>query len=783
MKTIDLSTLGQSAEPPETSSWEHLGLTEAWLRMVHTLAPESVPTDVQARALREGRLMTSRRNLLISAPTNSGKSLLAYLALLRGVQQGGRVLLLEPLRAIAQEKHDELRALCGALAETMGREIQVTITTGDYRLQEESMQSPPPEGGELVIATPERMEAIFRNPDFDSWIASFQVVCVDEAHLIADEHRGASLEYVIASFRSLNAPPRLVLLSATLGETDPLVNWLDPCDAVVSTVRRPALNRRLYCLEKGDDLKRVVSDLAQELLLDPQSSVLIFVYQTSWAGALAKELQQELGELCGTAGAAAYHSRLSAETRGRVREQFLRGTTRCVVTTAALAMGVNLPATHVIVRDLNYGPERPLAIGALTQMMGRAGRGNRPGQAFLLVREGVGLSPQELVAALQNPELPALQSVLMRSASENRGGEPALAETVLSLLARRAEDGFTQEGIEQFMAHTLCGGEAVPGCLPALRWLSQSASVLAYEQDGIWKPTRLGQAAIRGSLPLRAAVGVAQLIRDLLSVDSDDSALSHWSTLDLLLLVELLASRPLLRKTFSENLAQQVDDWASRDETKSVLFQQWIRGASGFSKAQELLGSLGLDTNSMSDGKGRKQNVGKTARERGYLAMFRAIVLWQRSQGSMAADLERRWRISELDEIQEQWRDDRLFLLGALRGIWDVRCFFFHLKEECEASDERILRVKRAFQRLNIISLQLLNMLTWCSPLGAVFSRLRANRASGQKGSPAQGTMRRLEDAGIVTVAQLREQTLEELVSLGLRSDMAGQIHAFLRRR
>ena len=783
MKTIDLSTLGQGAEPTETGAWENLGLTEAWLRVVHTLAPGSVPTDVQARALQEGRLMTSRRNLLISAPTNSGKSLLAYLALLRGIQQGGRVLLLVPLRAIAQEKYDELRTLCRELADVIGREIQVTITTGDYRLHEESMQTPPPESGELVIATPERLEAIFRNPDFDSWIASFQVVCVDEAHLIADEHRGASLEYVIASFRSIAAPPRVVLLSATLGDTDPLVKWLDPCDPVVSTVRRPPLNRRLHCLEKGDDLKRAVSDLAQELLLDPQASVLIFVYQTSWAGALARELQQELGELCGTAGAAAYHSRLSAETRARVRDQFLRGTTRCVVTTAALAMGVNLPATHVIVRDLNYGPEQPLSIGALTQMMGRAGRGNRPGQAFLMVREGVGLSPQELLAALQNPELPALQSVLMRSGSENRSGEPALAETVLSLLARRAEDGFTQEGIEQFMAHTLCGIEAVPGCLPALKWLSKSSSVLAYEKDGIWKPTRLGQAAIRGSLPLRVAVGVAQLIRDLLSVDPEDSALSHWSTLDLLLLVELVTNRPLLRKSFSENLAQQVDDWASRDETKSVLFQHWIRGASGFSKAQQLLGSLGLENNGTSDGKGRKQNTSKTARERAYLAMFRAIILWQRSQGAMAADLERRWQIRELDEIQEQWRDDRLFLLGALRGIWDIRCYFFHLKEDCAANDERILRVKRAFQRVNILSLQLLNMLKWCSPLGAVFSRLRANRSSGQKGSPAQGTMRRLEDAGIVTVAQLREQTLDELISLGVRSDMAAQIQAFLRRR
>lgn len=777
MKTIELSTIGEDANERSVTTWDDLRLCEPWRSVVEAMAPGSTPTDAQVKAIRDGGLLSSRRNLLISGPTNSGKSLLAYLALLRGVLNGGRVLLLEPLKAIAQEKLDELKSITSTLEGLLGKKVDVTITTGDYRLNEESMQSPPPDLGEVVIATPERIEAILRNPDFDAWISSFQVVCVDEAHLVSDGHRGATLEYVIASFLALSASPRLVLLSATLGDMTPLLQWLNPCDAVLSQIRRPQLKRSIVCLDKDEDLKASLTDLVKRALEDSAHSVLVFVYQTSWAGSLARELQENLGSLCGSEGAACYHSRLSAETKARVRQQFMAGTTRCVVSTASLAMGVNLPATHVIVRDLSYGPGQPLTIGSLVQMMGRAGRGNRPGHAMLLFKNGELGSVESVQNQLESQELPALHSVLVQSSQQSTQGEPPLAETVLSLLARKSEDGFSLQGVEQFMRHTLCGEEAASGCATALKWLSNASRLLAFEQDGIWKATRLGQASIRSSLPLSSGTGVAQLIRDLLSVDPDDGMLSHMSALDVLLLVELLSSKPMLRKPFSEDMARQVDDWASREDDKSILFQNWIRGADGFSKAQELLGSLGLEQGTRS---GAKKGQ---ARKQAYMAMFRTIVLWQRAHGVITRDLERRWQIKDIDEIQEQWRDDRLFHLGAMRGLWDIRCFFYHLKKECEASDDRILRVKRAFQRLNVISLQLMNQVSWCSPLGAVFSRLRSMRAPGQKGSPAQGTMRRIEDAGITTVEHLRTLTVEQIKALGVRSDIASQILVFLRRR
>jgi hypothetical protein len=171
------------------------------------------------------------------------------------------------------------------------------------------------------------------------------------------------------------------------------------------------------------------------------------------------------------------------------------------------------------------------------------------------------------------------------------------------------------------------------------------------------------------------------------------------------------------------------------------------------------------------------------ARKQAYMAMFRTIVLWQRAHGVINSDLERRWQVKDLDEIQEQWRDDRLFHLGAMRGLWDLRCFFYHLKEDNQANDERVLRVKRAFQRLNVVSLQLMNLVSWCSPLGSLFVRLRSSLGKSSHGNPAQGTMRRLEDAGISNMESLRACSVEQMQTLGVRRDIAAQIITFLRRR
>ena len=172
----------------------------------------------------------------------------------------------------------------------------------------------------------------------------------------------------------------------------------------------------------------------------------------------------------------------------------------------------------------------------------------------------------------------------------------------------------------------------------------------------------------------------------------------------------------------------------------------------------------------------------KNPRQVAYQATCRAIILWQRSQGVNPEDVIRRWKVKDIKEVEEKWRDDRLFILGAMASLWEIRGFYYHLREECGADDDRVHRVKRALQRISAHTYQLLDLLAWCSPLGPLFVRMRRALASKKGTVPARATLRRIEENGITSVEALRSMNEGDFKQMGIRRDLAGTILGFVRR-
>ena len=784
MTKIDLGLSGENPKP-HTITWPDLGLAAPWPQIIRTFAPDTQPSDIQVEVLRQFKLLSSRRNLIVSSPTNSGKSLLGYLALLEAVIAGRRALLLEPLRAIAQEKFDEFTRALPALSEALGRKLGLAITTGDYRLENELMQSPPPAGGEIVIATPERIEAILRNPDFDSWINSFGAVVADEAHLLSSPRRGPALEMVLTQFLTAAKPPRLVLLSATIGDAAAALRWLAPCDLALSAIRRPPLARTILQLEGEETADAVVSELATSILADGKNSLLIFTYRTASTSQLAASLSQKMGAVCGPSGARAYHARMPRAQREDARAAYLAGRSRCLVSTTALAAGVNLPATHLIIRDLTFHGVGPIPLDQLIQMAGRAGRGDKPGHAFLIHRPGDTWNLDELAEGLRSQRMPDLISALLprraaksraRSTENDEATVEATAGFVLSLLARPRDVGLTSDQLRQFTSRSLAGPEILPHLDEAIRWLSDPGRLLAHRtEDGKLIATSLGAAASRSSLPLPLASSIGQLIRDLLSLGADETVLGAWTGLDHLLLLELLAERSWSLRSFSADLAEKVDAWMEKSGDKSILFNQWIRGAKGHSKAPELFGSLGIVPDQKPD------DLDDWCRRRAYLGLFRAIILWQRSGGETAENLTRIWNLTDLAGVEEAWRDGRLWLLGSLAESFEIKCFYFHLRSECAADDERVKRVKRHLQRLRLLALQTAARVKHCSILGPLLVQMR----QGTKGRAGVGqkTIEKLEALGLQNLAQIARLSPADFKSAGIAPAIAKRLQSYLRRR
>ena len=161
------------------------------------------PDDFQIEALQA----IETEDVLVTAPTGSGKTWIAREEIRRLLEQGKRAWYTTPLKALTNSKYTEFSKEFGA--ENVG------ILTGDRKENH---------GAPLIVGTTE----IYRNQLFDALRSCEQVgtdfVILDEAHYLADEDRGHVWEEAI-----ILTPPRirLLLLSATIGNADEFARWIE----------------------------------------------------------------------------------------------------------------------------------------------------------------------------------------------------------------------------------------------------------------------------------------------------------------------------------------------------------------------------------------------------------------------------------------------------------------------------------------------------------------------------------------------------------------------------
>jgi superfamily II RNA helicase len=174
------------------------------------------PDDFQLEALEA----IENEDVLVTAPTGSGKTWIAREEIRRLLKAGKKAWYTTPLKALTNSKYIEFQAEFG--------EENVGILTGDRK---EKANAP------LIVGTTE----IYRNQLFDALRTGEDVktdfVILDEAHYLADEERGHVWEEAI-----ILTPPRirLLLLSATIGNAGEFANWISEVRNIsVRVVARP----------------------------------------------------------------------------------------------------------------------------------------------------------------------------------------------------------------------------------------------------------------------------------------------------------------------------------------------------------------------------------------------------------------------------------------------------------------------------------------------------------------------------------------------------------------
>lgn len=225
------------------------GLSARYIsNLVKTGVPTLLPT--QYMAARRG-LLTSPKNAIISVPTSTGKTLIAELCAINSLEDTGWACVLTPYIALGRQVAASIRL------HTKGEGVRVRSLVGGVEL---NTSVEPGRRRELIVATPERLDAMIRSrPEL---LKDLKCVVVDESHLIENGSRGVRLEGLISRLRvrqTDGAAFRLILVSAVFPQNQSLETWLGEDTERFTYSWRPTA-RRLAIWKLGGDLQYFIGD-------------------------------------------------------------------------------------------------------------------------------------------------------------------------------------------------------------------------------------------------------------------------------------------------------------------------------------------------------------------------------------------------------------------------------------------------------------------------------------------------------------------------------------------
>jgi len=314
---------------------------------------------VQSLAVENGAL-EGRDQLVVSA-TATGKTLVGELAGIdRALQGGGKMLFLVPLVALANQKYGEFQ-------DRYGDVVDVTLRVGASRIADDDQQFDP--SADVIVGTYEGIDHALR---VGRDLGDVGTVVIDEIHTLGEGERGHRLDGLITRLKHYcrdlgDVDTQWLYLSATVGNPGSLAAALEA--HLVEFEERPVPIERHVTFTDGRDKAQVANKLVRRAF-DTKSSkgyrgqTIVFTNSRRRCHQLSRQLDYD---------SAPYHAGLDNARRKRVEQRFADQELAAVVTTAALAAGVDFPASQVIFDSLAMGIEW-LTVQEFEQMLGRAGR-------------------------------------------------------------------------------------------------------------------------------------------------------------------------------------------------------------------------------------------------------------------------------------------------------------------------------------------------------------------------------------------------------------------------
>ncbi|KAM3931944.1 activating signal cointegrator 1 complex subunit 3 [Leptodactylus fuscus] len=364
-------------------------------------------------------------NVLLGAPTGSGKTVAAELAIFRVFNKypTSKAVYIAPLKALVRERMEDWKV---RIEEKLGK--KVVELTGDVTPDMRAIAE-----ADLIVTTPEKWDGVSRSWQNRSYVQKVSILIIDEIHLLGDE-RGPVLEVIVSRTNFISSHTektvRVVGLSTALANARDLADWLGIGQMGLFNFRpsvRPVplevhihgFPGQHYCPRMASMNKPAFQAIRSH---SPAKPVLIFVSSRRQTRLTAIDLiaflatendpkqwlnmdEREMNDIIATLrdsnlkltlafGIGMHHAGLHERDRKTVEELFVNCKIQVLIATSTLAWGVNFPAHLVIVKGTEFydGKTRRYVDYPITdvlQMMGRAGRPqfDDQGKAVILVHD------------------------------------------------------------------------------------------------------------------------------------------------------------------------------------------------------------------------------------------------------------------------------------------------------------------------------------------------------------------------------------------------------------
>ncbi len=334
------------------------------------------------------KLISMKRNVLITAPTGSGKTFSAFMVILSELFKLSKkheledkvyCIYISPLRALDNDIYKNLLMPLEEISREIkdGDEIRVGIRTGDITPYEKQKQLRKPP--HILITTPESLAIILNSYRFVEKIKDVQWVVVDEIHELASSKRGVHLSLTLERLSDLVGDDFVRIgLGATLHPLEEVARYLvgydndKPRDCTIVDVSwfKP-FDLKLVC--PTDDIIYVDAEKLNQLMykeleeiIEEHHTTLVFTNTRSGTERVVHHLKQS--KRFPEDSIAAHHGSLSRGIRWEVENKLKKGELKAVVSSTSLELGIDIGYIDVVVQIGS-----PKSVSRCVQRIGRSG--------------------------------------------------------------------------------------------------------------------------------------------------------------------------------------------------------------------------------------------------------------------------------------------------------------------------------------------------------------------------------------------------------------------------